>query len=101
MRVVIADGVVDLILKLLIPVAVALVTKYRAPDAVKAIVNIVLAGVTTLLSQNLVDNGPAIISGDTLMNWAITLALSIAMYLGLFKPVAKVDQTVLPNQGIG
>jgi small basic protein len=95
-----ADAV-TLILTLLIPVATGLVTKSTAPNRVKAIAAIVFAAIVTLIGQTRTDTGTAIISAQMAGQWAITIAVQLAAYLGIYKPIAPKTVTLAATKGIG
>lgn len=96
-----STDLVTLILTLLIPVATGLVTKSTAPDRVKAIVALVLAGVVTLIGQARTDTGAAIISTQMAGQWAMTVAVQLAAYLGVYRPIAAKAVELAPTKGIG
>jgi carbon starvation protein CstA len=85
----------------LIPLAVGLLTKVSAPDRVKAVAGIVLAAVAALITQATTADGGAVISQEMVVTWALALGTSIASYLGVWKPVANINDHLLPDKGIG
>ena len=91
----------DLILKLLIPVAVALITKSTASARTKAVTSIVFAAVVALLTANRVDTGDAVLSFSTVQAWALNTAIAVAMYLGVYKPVVDINARAFPRFGLG
>lgn len=94
-------NVVHLILTLLIPLAVAFVTKASASAALKAIVSIVLAAVVTLITRSRLGDGSAVLSYQVVYDWVITTAVAVASYLGVYKPVLDINEKALPDFGIG
>lgn len=90
-----------LLLTLLIPVAVAIVTKASLPSKWKAVLTIILAALVTLLQQARGPEGTAVLSAVVMFQWAITTAIAIAAYLGFYKPVVNINQTVVPEVGVG
>lgn len=97
----IAADWLDLVLKLLIPVAVALVTKANASARVKAVVSMILAAAVTLLTEARLDDGSALLSFDTVQTWALNLSVAVATYLGFWRPVVDVNDKAAPEVGIG
>lgn len=96
----ISTNVVALICTLLIPVAVALITKNVTNDKIKAVATMVLAGVVVLIQRNRADNGTAVISAQAAFDWTITTAVAIASYVGLWKPITNVNDRLLPHKGL-
>jgi hypothetical protein len=97
----ISTNAVTLILTLLIPVAVATVTKLHLADRWKSVVTIVLSGLVTLITSARTDGGAAVISAQMAFDWTITTAIAITSYVGLWKPVADVNRRFAPGVGIG
>ena len=91
---------VTLITGLLLPVAVGLITQVDAHPTVKFIVNAVLSTIGGVVAVSTTADGTAIISNTTAVAAGITLAISVASYLGLYRPV-DLNRRTLPNAGIG
>ena len=85
---------------IVIPFIVGLLTKLHAPDKVKAGMNLVLVGITTLLAQAVTETGHAVLSTTTIKEWAIGLTISIGTYYGMLKPLGG-REFLLPNKGLG
>ena len=96
-----SNDLVSLILTLLIPVATGLVTKSTASTRVKALVAIVLAAAVTLFRESRTDSGAAIISTQMAVAWALTLAVQLAAYLGIYKPITPRATEIAPARGLG
>lgn len=92
-----------LILTLLIPLAVAIVTKSTASARVKALVTIVLSAVVSLITASRLPNGTAVLSYQMAYDTVITTAIAVASYLGFWKPTVAVNDqaVVLPKVGLG
>lgn len=84
----------------LIPVAVGLLTKLKASSSLKAVLNIVLSAVQSLIVSSMIDGGGAIISKNTFILWVLSLIVSVASYTGIYKPTG-ISQKLLPNSGLG
>jgi hypothetical protein len=86
----------------LLPVAVAAVTKSGASDRLRAVVLLVLTAVHTLVTQA-VDpaTGDAILSSTTLNQWLLTTLIAVFSYLGAWKPIAQINDRLLPSVGLG
>lgn len=85
---------VTFILGSLIPLVNGLVTKLTTSSAVKAIVTIVLSGIAGLVNVSLTDGGGAVISQSALKSAILTLIVAIAMYAGVWKPLALTSSPV-------
>ena len=97
----ISSNIVALVVTLLIPLAVALVTKSAASAAVKSISTMVLTAAVVLIRRSQVDGGASIISAQVAFDWTITTAIAIASYVGLWKPLANPNAKLAPTLGIG
>jgi uncharacterized membrane protein len=91
---------VTVLLSLVIPVLVSALTKAAAPDWVKDVANLILTGVAALITTATQVDGTAVISWVTFREWALALAISIAMYVKVWKAVGLNDR-MLPNIGLG
>jgi hypothetical protein len=91
---------VTLIIGTLLPIATGLLTKLNASDKVKGTVNLFLAAVTAIISQNLVEGGGAIFSEDTLLMGLLAFIASVAAYHGFWQNI-NIDEKLAPNTGIG
>lgn len=98
--VVLAPTFVTFLITLALPFLVALVTKWNASDRLKAALLLVLTAVNTLVGQAIVDNGSAVISKQTFLNWMLATAVAVASYLGFWKPVVHVNSKAAPNFGV-
>jgi hypothetical protein len=84
----------------LLPVLVALVTKVHAPPKVKVVANLVLSAVAALLLNAVNADGYAVVSSAMLATWLQQTAISIAAYLGIYKPLGA-PARLAPNVGLG
>lgn len=89
-----------LILTLVAPVVVALVTKSHASARLKSAVLLVLTAAVTLLEGARTANGSAVLSTAMATQWAMNTAVSLASYLGLWKPVLGINDVAAPKVGI-
>lgn len=92
---------VSLILTVLIPVATGVITKAHASQRVKATVGLILAGIVALITTSRLASGAAVLSTQTLVQWALALTVSLATEFGVYRPIAPKAMKVLPNLGIG
>jgi hypothetical protein len=96
---------VSLIISLVIPVLTGLVTKVTLPGAAKGVLTLVLNGVAALVTTATLADGTAVLSGQTVVTWLIGLGVSVAMYLGVWKPAGVTssapDGKLAPNAGLG
>lgn len=91
---VLAAPLVTIIVSLLIPLVNGLITKTTTNAGVKAIITIVLNAVSALITTGLLADGTAAFSSTTLFTWLVGTIISIASYVGLWKPM-----TLTSNQG--
>ena len=96
----IAANWVALLLTLLIPVAVAIITKAALPAKFKTVVTMVLAAAVVLIRRSQVDGGAAIISTQVAYDWAVTTAIAVASYLGFWAHL-DVNGKAAPGFGLG
>ena len=92
---------VSFIITLLLPLAVALVTKVNAPPRVKAVVLLVLTALNVLITNAVIDTGQAVFSRETLVQWLMSTLIAVFMYLGVYQPIAQINARLAPNAGIG
>lgn len=85
--VVIAAPIVTLIVSLLIPLLNGLLTKASTPTSVKAIGTIVLNSLWALFANGVLADGSAAFSTATLSTAVLGSIISIAMYVGVYKPI--------------
>lgn len=95
---------VQLIIGLIIPIAVGLLTRYTTAAGVKVLLTMILNAIQTLIVQATVASGVAVISKETFIAWLMALVVSIATYLGVYKPVSLTSSSpegaLFPNKGI-
>lgn len=99
---VIPNAWVPVIVGLFLPVVNALLVRANASDRVRAVVGILLAGVTVVLTQAIVDGGDAVITWETLRLFMLTYGVEAVTYLGWWKPITKgtLNGRVAPNFGV-
>ena len=91
---------VSVLLGTILPLVTALVTKYQAPNWVKAVVNMFLSAVAAVVVANTVDGGGAVLSDETLVMAGITFASSVVSYWGGWRTI-DINARIAPNVGIG
>lgn len=92
--------VVTMLSGLVIPILVGYITKSGAAPQVKQVATILLAGVAALLTSSTLADGSAVFSLETLLLAAMAWLVSIASYLGVYRPLNLNDHT-LPDAGFG
>lgn len=94
---------VSLVISLGIPILVGLLTKSSLGGGAKGLIMVILVAVDALVTQSVVPGGAAVISKETFVLWAQSLAVSVAMYKGLYKPlgVSSSPGGKLQNGGLG
>lgn len=91
---------VTALVSLVIPVLTGLLTKFNAPTALKQALTIFLAAVNTLIVDATVGDGGAIITKENGLLWAVSTAIAIFSYLGLYKP-HDANAKLSPDSGLG
>jgi hypothetical protein len=100
---VVTEPVVTLLCGTIIPILTGLVTRFEVSSQIKELITIALNAITAMLTTALVGD-TAIISGQTIINFLISLALSYASYYGIYKKVGLTSSSpegkLLPNKGL-
>jgi hypothetical protein len=103
--IVISAPLVTLIVALLVPIVNGLLTKYTLSSAVKGMITLVLNTVVAFITTNMSDTGAALFSTQTLYTAALGFVISVAMYLGIYKPAnltsSKLGGKLAPDKGLG
>ena len=76
-----------------------ILTKIDTSSTVKAVVNLVLNAVNAAIVAAVVADGSAIFSEEVIITTLIGMAISVASYLGFYKPV-ELNQKLVPEKGI-
>ena len=92
--------VVTLIVGVLLPMVVALVTKYETSPAVRAILLLVLSGVSGVLNDWLVADG-AFDWGQAILSALTTFIVGVATLYGLWKPTGVSDRLTAVGSNTG
>jgi hypothetical protein len=103
--VIISAPVVTFIVALLVPIVNGLFTKYSLSGAVKGFITLVMNTVVAFITTNASDTGASVFSMQTLYTAAVGFVISVAMYMGIYKP-AKLTSSSLsgklsPDKGLG
>ena len=91
---------VSLIAGAVIPVLVALATKYNASSGLKSIVAVVASVAVGVLNE-IVNQQGTFDWKTTATSALVTLVTAFSTYNGFWKPVAHVNDRALPNVGVG
>lgn len=78
---------VSLLLGLVLPFVLALVLRPAAPEPVKVIGGIVVAGAAALIKEAVQADGSAVLSWEMLVQFALIYVPQIAAYVGIWKPL--------------
>lgn len=98
---VLAPWVVKIIVGSLLPLAVAALAHSTAPDVVRRVLGIAVAGVATLLERaTTLPDGSSVFDRALLVDWWHTLAISLVAYLAAWQG-ARINSRVLPSVGLG
>lgn len=100
---------VTLVVSLFIPIVTGLVTKASLSSYVKGLITLVLNLVNAAVVVAVTQDGSAVWSEQTLIAALIGMAISVATYLGIYKPAAVTSTTndngtvgkLGPNTGLG
>jgi len=84
---------VSLLISLIIPIVTGLVTKYSTSSGLKGLITLVLNAVQALVVSATVGDGTAVISEETFVVFCVSLAISIATYAGVYKPLNITSST--------
>lgn len=90
---------VTLIVAVFIPIVTAIVTKLDTSSQVKGVVTLVLNLVNAAVVGAVIFDGTAVFSEEVLIAALIGMAISVASYLGFYKPV-DINAKMLPEQGL-
>lgn len=94
---------VSLIVALLVPLITGVVTRYSTSSGVKGLITLVLNAGQALVVNATVADGTAIISRETFVAFSLSLAISIATYAGVYRPLGVTSSTptgALTNIGV-
>lgn len=84
---------VSVLISFVIPVVTGVLTKYSTSSGVKGLVTLVLNAVQSLVVTATVADGTAVLSAPTLVTFALSLAISIATYAGVYRPLDITSST--------
>lgn len=90
---------VTLLISVFIPIVTAVVTKLNTSSTVKGVVTLVLNLVNAAVVGQIVSDGSAVFSQETLVAALVGMAISVASYLGFYKPV-DLNAKALPDVGL-
>lgn len=100
-----SSDIVTLVVTLLIPLVTGLLTKSTLSSAAKGLVLLVLNAVNAFVIENVVaDTGWFVVDDASLKAFAISLAISVAAYAGVYKPLkltSHEDGKLAPHKGLG
>lgn len=85
---------------LLIPIITGFLTKVSASAQTKSLVAAIQSIVAGFVTTAMAPDGTAVFSQELVQNVVLTIAIQIAMYLGVYKPVVDLNARTLPNVGL-
>lgn len=104
-QVVLVPPIVMIVISLIIPLVVGLLTKLSVPSGVKAVMMIVLNAVNAFVVTAVVVDGSGVFTQEAFVNWLMGVVVSVATYLGLYKPLDITSSTPTgklgPTVGLG
>lgn len=95
---------VTLLVSLVIPVVTGLLTKASLSSGIKGLITLVLNAVNALIVGATLADGTAAFSQETLVVFLFGLAISVATYVGVYKPLNVTSNEgglLAPAHGIG
>lgn len=92
---------VQVLMSLGIPVVIGLVTKLSASAWYKVPLAMLLTAIVTLISSNIADNGTAVFSQQTLVQFVITFLIQLGSFFGVIKPLKVRENLLAPAIGLG
>jgi hypothetical protein len=94
-----SDTGVRLIIGLVLPIVLGLIVKASNPEWVKVIGGIVVAAIAALITDNLQDNGTAVLSWDMFVGAVLIYVPQVVSYLGIWKPL-DLNNRLAPDKGL-
>lgn len=94
---------VSLIVALIVPLITGVVTRYSTSSGLKGLITLVLNAGQALVVNATMADGTALISRETFIAFTLSLAISIATYAGVYRPLGVTSSTpngVLTNFGV-
>lgn len=89
-----AAPLVTIIVSVLIPLLNGILTKVTTRAGIKAAILIILNAVSALIINGMVSDGSSTFSSTTIYNFVLGTVISIATYVGVYKPIQMTS-----NQG--
>lgn len=90
-----APFVVSVTISLFLPLAVGLLSRAAWSGGTKGLMTLILTAIQTVIVQNTVSDGGAVFSQETLFAFALSLAISVSTYVGVYKPLKLTSSPVL------
>lgn len=94
-----SDTGVRLLIGLVLPVVLGLIVKVTNPEWVKVIGGIVVAAIAAVITENIQDNGTAVLSWDMFVGAVLIYVPQIVSYLGIWKPL-DLNNRLAPDKGL-
>lgn len=91
---------VTALVSLVIPVLTGLITRYDASPTLKQLFTIFFAAVNTIVVQSTLADGTAVISKETGLQWAVSTAIALFSYVGIYK-AHDLNASLAPEKGLG
>lgn len=103
--VVISAPIVTVIVALLVPIVNGLLTKFTLSGGVKGFITLAMNTVMAFITTNASDTGAAVFSLQTLWTAALGFIISVAIYMGIYRPANITSSTPTgklgPETGLG
>ena len=85
---------------LLIPVLTGFLTKLVASAQTKSLVALIQSILAGVIATATSPDGTAVFSQALIQNTVLTIAIQLAMYIGVYKPIVDINARALPNVGL-
>lgn len=88
---------VSTLISFIIPVLTGVLTKATLATAWKGVITLVLNGVAAFVTSATLVDGTATITQQAIVQWALGMAISVAMYTGIYKKAGITSSTYTPS----
>lgn len=87
--------VVSVLISFVLPLLTGLLSRASWSAGAKGLMTLILTAVQTVVVQNTVEDGGAFFSQEVLIAFALSLAISITSYVGVYKPLKLTSSPVV------
>jgi len=90
---------VTLLISVFIPIVTGIITKLDTSGQIKGLITLVLNLINAAVVGAITADGSSVFSEETLIAALVGMAISVASYLGFYKPV-DMNEKLVPTKGI-